>query len=69
MPALLSIGDVLTLRGVDPSRAPQRWRVARLDAPLELVLQPINADGSVNEFLDACGDLRLAVTADTRDLN
>lgn len=71
LPALLSIGDVITVRGVaadgsiDVTKPGALWRVARLDDPLEVVLQPLNADGSVNEFLDACGDVRLTVTAET----
>jgi len=64
MPALLSIGDVLTLRGMDTSQVLKKWRVVRLDA-LEVVLQPLNADGTVDEFTDACGDLRLTVAAET----
>jgi len=68
MPALLSVGDVITMRGVgadgsiDGSKPLKQWRVARIDVPLELVLQPLNADGSIDEFSDACGDYRLTVT-------
>ena len=67
MPALLSIGDVITMRGVcadgaiDGTKPAKQWRVARIDDPLEVVLQPLNADGSIDEFSDACGDYRLTV--------
>ena len=70
MPALLSIGDVLTLRGVSaegaiyPGRPLRRWRVTRLDV-LEIVLQPLNDDDTIDDFADACGDYRLAVHAET----
>jgi hypothetical protein len=43
----------------------KKWRVVRLDSPNEIVLQPLNDDGSIDEFSDACGDLRLSVVAET----
>jgi hypothetical protein len=70
MPARLSIGDVLTLRGVTaglivPGKPLKRWRVIACDAAHEIVLQPLNDDGSIDEFTDACSEFRVSVEVET----
>lgn len=70
MPALLSIGDVLTLRGVTaglilPGKPLKRWRVTGFETSHEIVLQPLNDDGTVDEFTDACSEFRFTVEIET----
>jgi len=71
MPALLSIGDVLTLRGVTvgglifPGKPLKRWRVTGFEDAHEILLQPLNDDGSIDEFTDACHECRFTVAVET----
>ena len=69
-PARLSIGDVLTLRGVTgglivPGKPLKRWRVTAFEESHEIVLQPLNEDGTVDEFTDACSEFRFTVDVET----
>jgi hypothetical protein len=69
-PARLAIGDVLTLRGVTagllvPGKPLKRWRVAAFADASDVILQPLNDDGSVDEFTDACSEYRFTVDAET----
>lgn len=71
MTAFLSIGDVITIDGVydDGTHAPnagpidqtkprQLWRVKAFEHG-NPVLQPLNADGSVQVFNDAAGEFKI----------
>jgi len=68
MPAVLFVGAIITVRSVaadgtlDPIKPAKKWRVNSVPLNgVDVLLQPLNDDGTVDEFKDAVGDFRIRV--------